>query len=416
MKLHENLFMEALAASLNNQKVTWDFEISQDTWVQLFELSREQKVLPLIFEAVYSCPAISSLNAAFFQRIKHLCIGKMMSQAQKTAEFLRIYEKMQEQDINPIVVKGIICREFYPNPDLRASADEDLLVQPSEFAKSVEFLKKDGMRQTEEQRHPDTADEMGFLSVNGNIYLELHKFLFSPNWEIGQELNSFFEDAHKEAVFVEVQGKKIAAMEPGMHLFYLICHAFKHFIGSGFGIRQVCDIAMFANAYGEQIDWQDLLEKCKKIRADQFTAAIFKIGKNYLNFDEEKACYPDVWRKIEIDEKELLSELLQSGIYGSSTMSRKHSSHMTLDAVAAQKQGKRQGSGLNASLFPKAKSLESQYTYLKEQPYLLPVAWGERILKYCKETAKAENNNAIDAVKIGNQRIELLKKYGIIEK
>lgn len=35
-------------------------------------------------------------------------------------------------------------------------------------------------------------------------------------------------------------------MNASDHLFYLICHALKHFYHSGFGIRQVCDILLFA--------------------------------------------------------------------------------------------------------------------------------------------------------------------------
>ena len=117
-----------------------------------------------------------------------------------------------------------------------------------------------------------------------------------------------------------------------------------------------------------------------------------------------------------MEEEELLLDLLGGGIYGGSSMSRKHSSNMTLDAVAARNRGEASGGSLKAALFPTAKKLEGQYTYLKKQPYLLPVAWGERLVKYCGEVGKSDKNRAVDAVKIGNQRIELLKKYGILDK
>ena len=199
-----------------------------------------------------------------------------------------------------------------------------------------------------------------------------------------------------------------------MHLLYLICHAFKHFIFSGFGIRQVCDIVMFANAYGAQIDWQWLFSQCEAIRANVFAATLFKIGKNHLNFDEEKSCYPKEWFAAAPDEMNLLLELLESGIYGGATMSRKHSSTMTLEAVKSEREGKKNSHGVAASLFPKAKSLEGRYQYLKKHPYLLPVAWSERLVQYCMETYKQSENNAVDTVKIGRARIELLKEYGII--
>ena len=67
-------------------------------------------------------------------------------------------------------------------------------------------------------------------------------------------------------------------------------------------------------------------------------------------------------------------------------------------------------------MFPSAKKLEGRYPYLKKYPILLPVAWIDRILKYRKETAVDGGNDAAESVKIGNQRIELLKKYGIIKR
>ena len=98
-------------------------------------------------------------------------------------------------------------------------------------------------------------------------------------------------------------------------------------------------------------------------------------------------------------------------------MSRKHSSNITLDAVAAEKQGTH-AAGLRKTLFPAAKQLEGRYPYLKDKPYLLPAAWMSRWAQYGKETLghRDGNNRAADAMKIGSQRVELLRQYGILRK
>ena len=62
MKQHEKLFLKSLQASLNGQTVRWDFTISQETWRDIFELAVARKVLPLIFEAVYICLAMRSIQ------------------------------------------------------------------------------------------------------------------------------------------------------------------------------------------------------------------------------------------------------------------------------------------------------------------------------------------------------------------
>lgn len=415
MKQHELLFLEALKASLNNQKVTWDFTISQETWKQIFELAGSQKVLPLIFEAVYASPAIRSTDFQFYTQVKRVCMEQIIGQTQKTEEFFEICKQFAQAGEKPLVVKGIVCRQLYPKPDLRISADEDILVTSESFECSKKILKDYGMRQLGTDDSHD-VQEVGFLSEKGRSYIELHQKLFSEESEVYGDWNHYFLDCFDNCVALDIQGNRVYTMEPTTHLFYLICHAFKHFLHSGFGMRQVCDMVVFANAYGEEIDWKKILVQCREIRADKFVAALFKIGKNYLTFDDKKACYTKSWKKIEVDEEPLLKELLCSGIYGNSSMSRKHSSNITLEAVSAQKSGKKEGNGLKASLFPAAKKLEGKYTYLKKQPYLLPIAWGDRLLKYYKETAQSEDNRALDAVRIGNERIQLLKTYGILEK
>ena len=140
------------------------------------------------------------------------------------------------------------------------------------------------------------------------------------------------------------------------------------------------------------------------------------IGEKYLTFDADKASYPKYWRDIKVDETAMLEDLLDSGVYGGGTMSRKHSSNITLEAVAAEKQGKKAKSGFIASVFPSAEKLSGRYPYLKEKPFLLPIAWADRILKYRKETATGNSDNsATEALKIGKERIELMKQYGIIK-
>ena len=415
MKHFETLFLEALCASLENRKLTWEFDLPEDEWQSIFALAQTHKVLPLVFDAVSVCPAIKRVDPQLLQRTRLQSVAMMIQQAQKTSEFLNIYSQFASQGIKPLVVKGLVCRELYPKPDLRISSDEDILVSAEQFEESVKILQECGLQANVLQADVENADEIGFVAVNGSSYIELHKSLFARTSEAYGELNHYFVDCFEKSVPLCVQGREIRTLEPGMHLFYLICHAFKHFLHSGFGIRQVCDMVMFANTYGKDLDWQTLLIQCREIRADKFAAAIFKIGKNYLTFDWERAGYPKEWQEIEIEEEELLMELLQSGIYGGSTMSRKHSAHITLETVSSKKTGKKSGNALLVAVFPPAKTLEGRYPYLKKRPYFLPIAWMSRLLRYQKEMKLMEHNTAAEALRIGNERTQLLKKYGIIE-
>lgn len=88
---------------------------------------------------------------------------------------------------------------------------------------------------------------------------------------------------------------------------------------------------------------------------------------------------------------------------------------MIYAAVVRCPAARKAGNGLLRTVFPPARQLAGRYPYLKEKPYLLPLAWVNRILKYGKETAGGSaDNNAAQSIKIGNGRVALLKEYGII--
>lgn len=415
MEAVQELFLQAMRASLENKKVDWEAELETEQWVALFQMAEIHNVLPLIYDAVYRCPAARKTEGEFFAPIKRRTLQMVMMQTQKTNEFLRLYEKLRAAGVRPCVVKGIICRNIYPNPDYRLSSDEDILIPAEQFPLCHETMLAYGMTLSDPEMDIAAAYEVPYGKPGSPIYIELHKSLFPPESEAYGDLNRFFEGVTERLAEVRVQGSQLCTMEPTDHLFYLICHAFKHFLHSGFGLRQVCDIVLYANAYGDQIDWAQILKNCREIHAELFAAALFKIGEKYLCFDADKACYPAFWKELDVDESAMLDDLLDSGVFGDANMSRKHSSNITLNAVSAQKQGKKAGNHVLKTVFPPAKALEGRFPYLKEHPYLLPAAWASRLIHYQKELQQTSGNDAAESIRIGNQRIELMKEYGIIE-
>ena len=83
--------------------------------------------------------------------------------------------------------------------------------------------------------------------------------------------------------------------------------------------------------------------------------------------------------------------------------------------MSEDKKGKKAGASLLQSLFPDRKYMERSYTYLKKYPFLLPVAWVSRVRKYLKESKNMGGNDAMESIEIGNHRVDLMKKYKIIQ-
>lgn len=404
-------FLDILKCALKGEKMTSTPVLSPDEWEQLIRLSQLHHVLPLLFETLHGLSEFQ--NLPFYASLRGQIRSQVLVQVQKTAEFQILYKCFSDTDLHPLVVKGLVCRNLYPYPDHRISSDEDLLIMPDQTEAYHQILSQFGLSAPETSSQQDY--EIPYKKDGSPLYIELHRYLFPPQSEAYGDLNRFFDDVYNRSVKETIQGITIHTLAPTDHLFYLICHSFKHFLHSGFGIRQVCDIILYANAYGSQIDWHLLLENCRLIRADYFAAALFSIGKKHLVFDPVSSCYPAEWRGIKVDETNLLHDLLLGGVFGSADMNRRRSSNITLDAVSAQKQGKKSKNSLLLSLFPSAKKIEGRFPYLRKRPYLLPIAWAQRMIAYGKENHSSSAHKGNESLKIGTQRVNLLKEYHIID-
>lgn len=390
MDMVKRQLLEALRAFLRQEPATQLLTDPAD-WQRLWQLASEQKVLPMAADVLAPVLAPSVRRAA---------VQVMTLQLQHTAAFLDLYRRLEARGLHPLVVKGLVCRQLYPKPDLRMSADEDLLVSEADFSVLLAALKEAGMtveKEDAEQVVPCRDGETG-------LYLELHRTLFPASSQAYGGLNRFFADA----VGRSVSEWGVRTLCPEDHLLYLILHSFKHFLHSGFGIRQVCDICLFTAAYGGEVDWRSLGDKLASAKADVFAANLLQIGRTYLGVD----AYPspaEAWLAgFDLDCEDLLEDLLSGGVYGSNTQERLHSSRITLNA--ATDHGKTR---LLRTVFPPRADLVGTYPWLEGRPWLLPAAWASRIGRYQKQN-RGNKGAARESIAIGEHRVELLKKYRII--
>lgn len=371
-------------------------------WPAVFSLAGQQKLLPIVFEAARKTPAAEE-NAALFAAVKQQVIAQVLHQTMRASEFAGLYQKLRAAGLHPVVVKGQLCSRLYPQTDHRISADDDLLIPDGEFMTCHEQFLANGLTTDTPVDELPTADEVSYTKNDSPLYIELHRHLFDSAEDAHDELNHFFADLKP----VEIDG--FLAMPPHEHLLYLILHAYKHFVRSGIGLRQFCDIGLWAREYHDEIDWQRLHEQCESVHAATFAAAAFRIARDYLGIDFS---LPAPW-DASIDVDPLLHDTLCGGVYGANDYTRLHSSTVTLNAVKASRTGEK--SSILSTVFPKREYLEHRYPYLKKRSYLLPVAWAQRIAHYASEKQSSTDNSASGSIKLAKERIELMKRYDIME-
>lgn len=370
-------------------------------WESIFALAAKQKLLPQVFEVFRTTPAAEE-NKPLFTAVKQQVVTQVLTQTLRAAEFSAVYGELLAAGLHPVVVKGRLCSRLYRPADHRISADDDILIPDSEFFACHKLLLKNGLFTEADPSLLHTADEVSYKKSGSPLYIELHRNLFDSTDGRQNRLNRFFDDF--EPVFTD----GCLSMPPHEHLLYLILHAFKHFVRCGVGLRQFCDIGLWARKYCELIDWELLYKQCDEACAAGFAAAVFEIARAYLGIEFDLPEFFHTQAQLE----PLLHDTLCGGIYGTSSHTRLHSATVTLNAVSSGQADGRPS--LLHSVFPNRAYMQRCYPYLTKRPYLLPVAWAQRILRYANELQSRSDSSASGSYKLAKERIDLMKLYGIL--
>lgn len=385
------VFLKAVSAGLQ-RKIIEDPLLSTEEWHSLMDLSAKHALLPLVFESVY--PLLpEELEHAY----RIVSISLISSQARRTDLFLRLYQKFQKEGIEPLVIKGIVCRDTYNLSDWRVSSDEDVYIPQSEFPHFHELMGHIGFQSSP----PNYRSAHEAVYTGGGIIIEGHWELFPQESRQWEQMNVMATDIMKRARHMDIDSVKILTPDSTDHLIYLIMHAMKHFSLAGVGIRQICDIAMWSKKY--EVDWQRVKETTDLFGATYFTEAIIDAANRYFDMP-----IPEGWTVI--DSTNLIKDSLAGGTFGHSSADRLHSAYIT---ATSKENTTRLGSILRAA-FPNRKVMEINYHCVSKSLLLLPAAWLVRLVRYAGSVIK-KNESPIHSVEIGRSRLKLLKEYGVLQ-
>lgn len=399
----EALFLESLRCAIREEDLSISEKPEQTVLRRLFRLAREQSVVPLIAQAISGCEGLRDdpLVSAFLREARSVTLH----QAARTGDFLLLLGQLDALGLHPAVLKGIICRGLYPEPEQRPSTDEDLLIPPEDFTRYHEALLSCGFRPKNPDLSPEGEYELTYGDPERDLWLEVHLSLFPHGAEAFGDCNLPFEGLLSRLAAAEIYGRRIYTLRPSDHLLYLLCHAYKHVLYGGIGVRQICDLSLYAERFASEIDWDWIRSNCEQLQILTLSSAFFRIGERFLGIPA-----PSAFSGLAVEELPLLADCLSGGIYGAEDPDRLHSSRITLNAVAASRRG-RARNGIWSSLFPGKGYLQNNYPYARAHPWLTPVAWFQRLWNY----ASGGKQSVGKSLKIGRERVELLRRYKIID-
>ncbi len=401
MTVAERQLLLCLSAYANGrERAEAQSDFSSEDCEALYALSSMHKLTAVVYDKMASDPDFCAGSPELLAAFRRDAIMQSALQHERTSALVSLTRELDREGIRYAVVKGAVCRELYHDPDLRHSADEDIYISPVDKTRADELfsclgyaLEGDGDKNVTHRIEP-----------NSLLHIELHTRLLSES-RTDDALEERFRSRLASVIRYRVGDAEINTFDPTYNLIYMVNHAKKHFISGGFGIRTLADIALFASRFDADIDSDELSARLREMNAETFFLSLLRIAREQLGITSA------LEKPLEIDDcGDLLSDIIEAGVYGQSTMSRRHSATLTL---AETESGTRLG--LLKTLFPPAETVKSRYPFAKKHPILLPVAWAKRLIDYSVSVigSKSKENSPAESVAIHKKRLILLKKYGI---
>lgn len=363
---------------------------------ELFDLANQHQISALIYNQIYN---FDDFPEEIKQRWKRDALKINAFQTRKTMKILQVYRQFLNQGVKVLIVKGLVCRSLYPQPDNRQSNDEDLYVQKEEYKAVKDILLKNNFTVVS-----DSNDVTTFIDPVSGLSIELHTALFSMESKAYGNYQRYFDQAFDKCIVHSIDGVDVYSLEYTQHLLFLILHFVKHFFHGGVGIRQVVDIVMYSEAYGDKVNWDRLYDILKALNIYVLIVNLFAMAHDLLEFDYTKIKVPEGIDKS--DYQDLFEDIMDAGIFGQSSSERVHSATITLNTISDGK------TSVLKSIFPSLKEMRGKYKYLNKYPILLPIAYLSRIANYKKNNS---SKNSKKTIEVGKQRIGLLKKYKVIK-
>lgn len=204
-------------------------------------------------------------SAAEFLRKRYMRSINLQTRQQYYVD--AVSEKLNENGIDFLLLKGSELSKLYPFEDMRISSDTDIYVGKKNAGKVKDIMLELGF---EVQDYNDADDDHDTYMIDKTVFFEMHRILIQGRYSWRDECNRItdrlepYESCRKRMSYED---------------FYLynLAHTAKHMKLSGIGMRAFLDMWLISEKYGDKIDQAILSERLKKSGLDKFDENVKKL-------------------------------------------------------------------------------------------------------------------------------------------
>lgn len=339
-----------LSKAIRNQEFTKDVEIEIEALMEEAEAHDVKGLVYKVLKAQY--------DLSVYQKE---IVLQSYTQSRYFQLALQTLSKLKEAGINVVLLKGSVLKSLYPMPDLRTMGDVDFLVPEHQLTDVHQVLTELGYtkRESHNEKH-DIYDGQGF-------HLEVHWSLVNESRQGGSE--SFKKELWYQLKEVTINSQSFLTLSDEDFLVHLLVHAAGHMKSSGFGIRQLCDITLWIQSH-EQLDWDYIKKRFCELKIETFSTYVIAACQRLLDLKIE------VSQVNEVALESFMNVIFESGVHGHREQGKQFGNYF-----AYGKHKQQTWRIWLQCVFPSHRDLPRRYTYAHRYPWLLPIAWIDRIIR-----------------------------------
>jgi len=365
-------FIQILNAALTKKSVRIS---SNFDWDRAVNIAEKHNIGSLVYYGALNCNI--SKNEKYMQDLHHLMLQASVVSIRQMYEVEQVQKAFDNEGIEYLPLKGIILKEVYPRPEMRAMGDADILIKLDQYPKIEKIMTDLGFMFQYESDHE-------LVWEKPTLFLELHKSIMTS---YNTDFYSYFGSGWKIAKRLEDRCKYEMSVED-FYIFTFV-HFTKHYRISGIGIKHLVDLWVYSTAHSE-MKWSYIEAELEKMRLSKFHQNIRKTLGVWFCGDADS----EITNLI-------TSVVFNSGQYGSSEMA-------IVNRALQNGTGSSWKIKLNRichSIFLPLKQMKERYRILQFAPILLPFMWVFRCFEVFFRHKKRLNfylssMNHIDSTKV----------------
>ena len=349
------------ACALNNVIPEWDYAAELE---DLFRFCKFHSITAIVAMALDSYwkehPADPQVMKPWLQARDKAIRKNIMLNAERE----RIIAFLESIGCRYLPLKGSLLQHDYPKFGMRQMSDNDILCDPAKQAQIRDFMLQSGY--TCELYDQGNHDEYTRQPVYN---FEIHRSLFKP--ETAPKLAAYYAD-------IMTRARKDENNCYGYHMsrddfyIYLIAHAYRHFVVSGVGIRNLMDVYVYLDRYGHQLNWSYIEQELRTLDAWEFERWCHRLSGLLLRIPCRN---PAVSR----GDMEILDAFFTSGTFGTEQQLIRNS--MKFSGSKARYFFRR--------MFPGRELLGVMHPSVRKHGWLVPFVWIYRLVTaLCKRPGR----------------------------